>query len=260
VRTIAILTDFGLQDNFVGVMKGVILNINPKVNLVDISHNIKSQGILEAAILLKGAYRYFPKKTIFLAIVDPGVGSKRHPIIIQSQNYFFVGPDNGILSLAATEDKIKRIILIENKKYFLKNVCDTFHGRDIFAPTAAYLSKGKNLNLFGRKLSSLKKLNIAKPKENRNQLCGEIIYIDKFGNLVTNIEKNLWQKFIKNRYFRIKIQNKTIDSLVKSYEAAGKGRPLAIFGSFGFLEISVNGGSAKRYFGANRGTAIYITR
>lgn len=260
MKTIALLTDFGTSDNFIGVMKGVILSINPRLNLVDISHNIRPQDISSAAFLLKSSYRYFPKRTIFLVVVDPGVGSKRSPIIIRSKNYFFVGPDNGVLGLAAKEDGVKEIIVIENKRYFLKPVSDTFHGRDIFAPVAAYLSKGRRCTLFGRTLNSIKELNIPEPRTGRDLLTGEIIHIDRFGNLVTNIDKNLFKRFTQNKRFKIKIKNRELDSTVRSYQAVKPGKPMAIFGSFGFLEISVNCGSAKRSLNAKKGTAVSVTR
>lgn len=259
MRTIALLTDFGSSDNFVGVMKGVILDINPRLNLVDISHNVKPQDISSAAFLLKGSYRYFPRQTIFLAVVDPGVGSKRNPLIIRSKNYFFVGPDNGVLSLAAKEDGIKEVIAIENKRYFLKPLSDTFHGRDIFAPVCAYLSKGRRCACFGRALDSIRELNIPEPRIDKNRLKGEVIYIDRFGNLITNIDKNLFIPFTQNKNFKIRIKDRELDSVATSYQAVKAGRLLAVFGSFGFLEISINGGSARNSLGAKKGTIVSIT-
>jgi hypothetical protein len=258
MKTVALMTDFGLSDNFVGVMKGVILTINPQVTLVDISHDIKPQDVISAAFLLKTSYRYFPKGTIFLVVVDPTVGSTRKPIIIQCRNYFFVGPDNGVLSLAAIEDGIRRIVLIENKRYFLKPPSDTFHGRDIFAPASAYLSKDKLLHIFGRTLDSIKTLNISAPKISKNILKSEIVYIDRFGNLVSGIDKVSFVRFTQNKKFKIKIKGVELNSVVKSYQAVKSGKPLAIFGSFGFLEISVSRSSAQRYLNAKKGTAISI--
>lgn len=260
MKTIAILTDFGLSDNFVGVIKGVILKINPRVRLVDISHEICAHDTFQAAFLLKSSYRYFPKGTIFLVVVDPGVGSKRYPIIIRTKNYLFVGPDNGCLSLAACADGIEKIVVIENERYFLKPISFTFHGRDIFAPTAAHLSKGRDLNLFGRAVNSIKQLCIARPRVNKNILKGEIIYIDKFGNLITNIEEDLFRHFIRNKKFRILIKNTEIDSVVCSYQKVKPGEPLAIFGSFGFLEISINRGNARKFFLAKKGLAVSVHR
>ena len=258
MKTIALLTDFGLVDNFVGVMKGVILNINPRIKIVDISHQIFSQDITQAAFLLKSSYRYFPRKTIFLVVVDPGVGSKRRPIIIRTKNYFFVGPDNGCLSLAACADGIEKTAVIENRKYFLKPLSDTFHGRDIFAPAAAYLAEGKALSSFGKTLSSINRLNIAPVRINKNCLKGEIVYTDRFGNLVTNISRDIFKRFTKKKRFKIKIKDIAVDALAKSYQDVRRGEALAIFGSFGFLEISINQGSAERSLALGKGAGVEL--
>jgi hypothetical protein len=258
MQTIAILTDFGLDDNFVGVMKGVIIKINPRVRIVDISHNIAFHDIAQAAFLLRTSYKYFPSQTIFLVVVDPGVGSKRAAIIVRSKNYFFVGPDNGVLSLAAYADGIRKVVKIKNERYYLKPYSNTFHGRDIFAPTAAYLAKGVSIDSFGSKLNSITKIDISLPKIRKNILQGKIIYIDRFGNLITNITEELFKHFTKDKQFIIKINKENIKSIVNSYQAVEPAKPLAIFGSFGFLEISLNKGNAKKYFRAKRNLAIDI--
>lgn len=258
MRVIALLTDFGLSDNFVGVTKGVIARINPQAKCIDITHEVVRHDIFQAALILKASYKYFPKWTIFLVVVDPGVGSKRKPIIIRSKNYFFVGPDNGCLSLAANCDGIKEIVAIENKRYFLKPLSCTFHGRDIFAPAAAYLAQGKSLNTFGKTLDSIKCLKLPQPKVSKNILRGEVIYIDRFGNLVTNIEEDLFERISRNKRFKLKIKDVQIDSVAGAYQEVAPGEPLAIFGSFGFLEISVNQGSAQKRLCAKRGLALEI--
>jgi len=257
-KTIALLTDFGLDDNFVGVMKGVILNINPNVNLVDISHSIKPHDIFEAAFLLKGTFKYFSKGTIFLVVIDPGVGTERKPIIVRTKSYFFIGPDNGVLSLAAEEDGIKHVIEIKNKRYFLKPVSTTFHGRDIFAPAAAHISKGKTPTSLGKLQGNMKRLNIPETLLDKNTLKGRIIHIDRFGNLITNIKRDLFTQFSRNRKFKIRIRNKSINRISQSYQAVKPGYPLAIFGSLDYLEISVNRKSAKDYFSAKKGTGIDV--
>ncbi len=258
-KTIALLTDFGLDDNFVGVMKGVILNINPNVNLVDISHSIKPHDISEAAFLLRGTFKYFSKGTIFLVVIDPGVGTGRKPVIVRTKSYFFIGPDNGVLSLAAEEDGIKDIIQIKDKTYFLKPVSTTFHGRDIFAPAAAHISKGKTPTSLGKLERNMKRLNIPEVLVDKNTLKGRIIHIDRFGNLTTNIKRDLFTQFSgSNRKFRIRIRNKSINRISQSYQAVKPGYPLAIFGSSGYLEISVNRKSAKDYFNAKKGTGIGV--
>ncbi len=259
MRIISLLTDFGLEDNFVGVMKAVILNINPKASIVDICHNLNAHNIKAAAFILEASYRYFPKNTIHLAVVDPGVGSSRKKILVKTADFIFVGPDNGVLSLALQNQKIEKILEITNTKYFLRPVCDTFQARDIFAGVAAYLSIGERIESFGKKITTIKSLNLPKFKINRNNLIGEVIYIDRFGNLITNIDKKAFTGFVANNRFEIKINNKIIKSLSRSYADVKRGELLAIFDSFGNLEVSVNRGSAKDCLGAKE-TAAVITK
>lgn len=258
VRTIALLTDFGLDDNYVGVIKGVILKINPRLHIVDVGHLILPQDICQAALSLKSSYRYFPKKTIFLAIVDPGVGSKRRAIILQTPDYTFVAPDNGILSLAAECEPRFRITEITTTKYFLKPLSRTFHGRDIFAPTAAYLSLGMSPKKFGKPLTTLTRLKLPKPMINfkTRALTAEIIAIDRFGNLTTNIEEKDLHTLKNN--FRIKINNRTIIGLADSYAQMKKHQPLGVINSAGYLEIAVNCGSAEKVLRAAKGTRLTV--
>ena len=258
MKTIVLLTDFGLKDNFAGTMKGVILNINDKANVVDLSHDVEHQDVFGAAFLLMSSYRYFPKGTIFLVVVDPGVGTKRNALIVKTRNYLFVGPDNGILSLAVLEDGLRKAVKISNKKYMLKDISDTFHGRDIFAPASAYLSKGIPLASFGRPLKEIKRLHVRQPKASGNILRGEVIYIDRFGNLITNLDKKQFFLFTGNKKFEIQIREKKIVSLSNAYQEAGQGEVLAIFGSSGYLEIAVNGHSARKYFTADRGEGVTV--
>lgn len=259
MKSIALLTDFGLEDNFVGVMKGVILSINPHIRIIDISHAVAPQDIFQAGFLLNSCFSFFPKKTIFLVVVDPGVGSKRKPIIIKTKNYFFIGPDNGVLSLAANRDTLQQIHLIENERYILKPVSHTFHGRDIFSPVAAYISKNKKLSAFGKQIHSIKQIKIPKPIIHKGILQGKIIYIDRFGNLVTNINKQLLIKFKHNAPVQIILRNKSINSVSSSYQSVKPGKPLAVFGSFGFLEIAINRSSAEKYFNAKKNDVIQIS-
>ena len=259
MRTIALLTDFGLVDNFVGVMKGVMLKVNPLVNFVDLSHNVDPQDIFGGTLLLKSSFKFFSKGTIFLVVIDPGVGSRRKPIIVKTRNYLFVAPDNGVLSFTAKENGIKQIVEIKNDKYLLKSLSSTFHGRDIFAPVAAHLAKGKKLDDFGPAIKRMVQLNFPRPKISKRSLIGEIIYIDRFGNLVTNIDKPLFKKFVGFKKFKIKIKNELIDKLSHSYVQTKPGLPLVIFGSFDFLEISLNKASAKDYFEAKRGDRFKVS-
>jgi len=263
---ITLLTDFGLCDNFVGVVKGVILSINAKVDIVDISHTVMPGDVFQGAFLLLSSYKYFPVGTIHLVVVDPGVGSERKAIIAKTRRYYFVGPDNGVLSLALkAEGEAVDVVSITNRKFFLKPVSRTFHGRDIFAPAAAYLSRGRGITEFGPLQKSYKSLKFPQPEiisppagKGKKILQGRIIYIDRFGNLITNIQEEFFRKFVGTRKFRIYLKNKVMDRISNSYMDAEKSKPLAIFGSFTNLEISVSRGSARDYFGAKVGLGVRI--
>ncbi|MBU1997956.1 MAG: SAM-dependent chlorinase/fluorinase [Candidatus Omnitrophica bacterium] len=258
---ISLLTDFGLEDNFVGVMKGVIAKINPQARTIDITHSIEAQNILQAGFILRSSFSYFPKGTIHLAIVDPGVGSReRKAIIVKTRNYFFVAPDNGILSLTLEKEKPVKIIEIKNTKYFLKPVSCTFHGRDIFAPVAAYLSRKIKPEAFGTKLAKLKKLDSPCASFQGNVLKGSIIHVDRFGNLITNIEKSLFDSFVGKSGFKVRFKNEALDRISTAYVNTLHGFPLAIFGSFNTLEVSINKGSACDYFKARLFDPIEIVK
>jgi S-adenosyl-L-methionine hydrolase (adenosine-forming) len=258
MKTIALLTDFGLNDHYAGTMKGVILSIQANVQVVDLCHHIKPQDIVHGALVLKSAYRFFPKKTIFVAVVDPGVGSARGKIILKTKDYVFVAPDNGILSLVAEIEKQTRFYEITNDRYFLKPASDTFHGRDIFAPVAAYLTKGLSPLTFGNKIQNIVRLKWPNPLIDRKhkRISGEVVHIDRFGNLVTNISEKDLKRF-RGR-FSIHIKNKSISQLSHSYAEAKKGQLLGIIGSMGFLEIAANGRSAGRRLKVLKGERVKI--
>lgn len=260
MNVISLITDFGLKDNFVGVMKAVILKINPDARIVDICHEIEPQDILQAAFLLRSSFRFFTSGTVHLVVVDPTVGSKRKKILVKTKNYFFIAPDNGVLSLALKEERPLKIIEIASQNYFLKPLSDTFHGRDIFAPVAAYLSKIKDIYKFGEPINSFKELSLPAIKMTSKSLVGEIIYIDRFGNLVSNIDKETLNNFIENKKFKICIKDKIIDRLSCSYAEVSALEPLALIDSFNYLEIAINGGSAGNYFKAKKGTKINVIR
>lgn len=259
MNLISLITDFGLKDNFVGVMKAVILKINPYAQIIDISHQVKPQDIMEAAFLLRSSYNYFPKGTVHLVVVDPGVGSNRKKLLIKTKNYFFVGPDNGVLNLALKNEPPLKIIEITNQIYFLKPVSDTFHGRDIFAPVCAYVSKDKhNIEKFGGTIKSFKDLELPRVKTVSKSLTGEIIHIDRFGNLISNIDKDTLASFIKNKKFKICIKDKSIDRLSCSYSEGLQLKPIALIDSFNYLEIAIHGGSAQNYLNIDKGAKINI--
>lgn len=259
MSVIGLLTDFGLNDNFVGVMKGVIYRINPQAKIVDLCHEIESHNIYDAAFLLKSSYPYFPEGTVFLIVVDPGVGSERKSVIVETEKYIFVAPDNGVLSFL-TERDIKRIIQITNEEYFLKPVSRTFHGRDIFAPVAAHLSRGKKIEKFGTAIKKIKKLKFSEPQIKNNRLMGEVMYVDHFGNLITNINQDAFLRFIEGNKFQIVIGKEKISKISSSYQEGEKGLPIAIFGSFDNLEISLYGDDASQRLNLNKGSKIYIEK
>lgn len=240
---ITLLTDFGLQDIYVGIMKGVIKKINPDVNLIDLTHEIPRQNILAARFVLMNAIDFFPDNTIYLVIVDPTVGSARKSIAIKFEKGYLVCPDNGISSGILEKYKPEKIIELTNHKYWLKsNPSNTFHGRDIFAPVAAYISKGISLDELGTQinLENLGKINIEPIIINSKEILGSIQYIDIYGNLVTNIPVNL----LNNKSWYVMEKGIKIEKHL-SYSNVNQGDLLALIDSNGWLEIAVNGGNAK---------------
>lgn len=247
---VALLTDFGTRDGFVGVMKGVIQSINPGVRTIDISHEIEPFNILGGALLLKAHYRYFPKGTVFIAVVDPGVGSERKPIALRLGDYFFVGPDNGIFDLVVREFEGPPLaVIIENKRFMLPKVNNTFHGRDIFAPAGAYISRGVPIEELGRKIHYRERLNFPEVREISGGLAGEIVYFDRFGNAVTNIPCG--------DYRAGRFRNEEI-KVVPYFQAGEKGKLNMVCGSFGFIELFVPMGNAKEMFSLGKGERVEI--
>jgi len=239
-RIITLTTDFGINDHYVGSMKGVILGINDEAVITDITHELPKYDIFKAAYTLGSFYKYFPKETIHIVVVDPAVGSARKPIVIKSEHGTFIGPDNGVFSFVLENSKNIDVYEITNTDYMLSNVSSTFHGRDLFAPVAAHISLGIDINQMGEKVNSPVFLDINKPIINDNEIIGAVVYTDSFGNLITNIAS-----YMLRNPREICIGNFVIDTVAKSYQDVEKGKLLAIIGSLGFLEISVNQGSAE---------------
>lgn len=252
-RTIALLTDFGDRDGFVGALKGVILSINPDVNLIDISHNVPSFNILDGSIVLRATYNYFPKGTIFLSVVDPGVGTERKAIIVKTESYIFVGPDNGLLSPALKKQTIEKIVSVENGRYFLKTDTNTFHGRDIFAPIVAYISLGEPLENFGPEIDRLADIGKLEAIYEEDRIVGRIIKFDKFGNAITNLE-TLPENFI------LKFRDYTIYKVCKNFREGQKDTPNLIKGSFGFYEIFIPEKSLRDFLKAVEGEMVEVYR
>lgn len=257
---ITLITDFGLLDGFVGTMKGVILGIHPTVSFVDLTHDIAPQDIEEAAFVLRNAYRYFPPDTIHVVVVDPGVGSPRRALIVESPGYTFIGPDNGVFAYIYRMEPDVRVTAITNTAYCLPERSRTFHGRDVFAPVAAHLARGVSASSCGPPLHDYVRGTVTEPVISANGIAGHIIHIDRFGNVITDIPEARFIEVIQDRQFRIEAASCRLDRLSQTYADVPVGSPLAIFGSAGLLEIAVNGGSAARMLGLTRGDAVRVER
>ena len=256
---ITLTTDFGLKDPFAGIMKGVILNINPEVRIIDISHNVSPQNIIEASLILRDSFRFFPEKTIHVAVVDPGVGSLRRSILVVTPKYYFIGPDNGIFSFAYEDEH--RVIHITAENYFLKSEDTTFHGRDIFASVAGWLSKGIPTDNFGSAIKDYLKIIFPKPKMISDELIeGEIIYIDNFGNVASNISrKEIGDLISEPSNLIILIKDKEIKGINMFYAQAFDKGPSAIINSSGILEIYIYKGKVEKEFEIKKGDKIKLT-
>ena len=252
------MTDFGTNDHFVGVMKGVILNINPKVRIVDITHAVSPQDVQGAAFLVDSSYRYFPDGTIHVIAVDPGVGSRRRAIICQTDTAYFVCPDNGVLSYVLGNDTAHRVVALGNANYWLSEVSNTFHGRDIFAPVAAHLSRGISLRKFGDGVNNVVRLPLQIPQVTKTTIAGSVIWVDRFGNLITNLTSDMLESFGMNNGFVISAGKAELSELNSAYAESEEGECLAIIGSSGYVEISVNQGSAARILGLKRNDVIEV--
>ena len=253
-RIITLTTDFGNQDYYVGAMKGVIYSINPDAMVVDITHSIPPQDVFRGAFILGNAYRFFPEGTIHVVVVDPGVGSNRRPITVKADQNLFLGPDNGLFTFIYRESRSIKTYEISNTKFLLPELSDTFHGRDIFAPVAAHISLGIGVEKLGKRVIDPVKFDIAEPEIRDDEIIGDVIYEDSFGNLITNIPA----KMIKPGS-RISIGKWVIDRVSKSYSAVRRGELLAILGSYGFLELSVNQGRASDLI-RGRSRRVHIKR
>jgi hypothetical protein len=252
MAVITLTSDFGAADWFVGSMKGVILGIEPHATIVDITHEIPAGDIRAGAFALAASYRCFPRNTVHVAVVDPGVGTKRAAIAARTANYFFVGPDNGVLSLALAQENLLDVRRIENDSFFHKPVCDTFHGRDIFAPVAARLTQGIMLDALGPATAEYVQLAWPQPRTEGGVVRGEVIYIDHFGNAITNLI--LPGPSAKT----VRVPSGAECPVAQFYHQVPLGQPIALVASSGFLEIAVNGGNAAQRFGLKIGDPVEL--
>ncbi len=247
---VAILTDFGTADGFVAAMKGVILSVNPSVTVVDISHEVQPFNILEGALILRAHYRYFPEGTVFVAVVDPGVGSERKPLAVRCGEYFFVGPDNGILDLVIRDTgEPPEAVVIENPEVILPRINNTFHGRDIFAPASAHLSRGMDLRELGPLTEYTFRLKFPEVRWEEGRAIGEIVYFDRFGNAVTNVPCG---------DFRCGMFREERIPVVSHFQAGERGRLNLVCGSFGFMELFVPMENARELFRLEKGEKVKL--
>lgn len=259
---ITLTTDFGLSDHFVGTLKGVILNIAPDAEIVDISHSVQAFDVLDGALTIAQSYSYFPSGTVHLVVVDPGVGTARRPILVTSERHHFVAPDNGVLSLVYGREERLHIRHVTAEHYYLQPVSNTFHARDIFAPVAAWLAKGVDPEKFGEEISDFVRFNAPKPKSaNGNTLRGVVLKVDRFGNLVTNITpQDAPMLFASDPApFKILVGKHEITEIHSSYSGGTLGAVFGILGSMGYLEIASNRGSAAKIVGTGKGSEVTVS-
>ncbi|MEX0608750.1 MAG: SAM-dependent chlorinase/fluorinase [Balneolaceae bacterium] len=256
-QIITLTTDFGLQDQYVSALKAVILGISPEVRLIDISHDIPPQDIMAGAYVIRNSAFLFPPGTVHLVVVDPGVGTSRHPVAIKIKDQYFVGPDNGIFSLFYDEFEHKAYRL-NNPVFWRDTIAKTFHGRDIFAPVAAHLSKGVSLDDVGEPIEGLVTYHWAVPIADKDGLQGWVVHIDRFGNLITNISEALIKDHIKKKKVKIYVGNTMLKKIVTTFGDVEDGDPAAFIGSSGMLEIGINKGNAGRMLSVDKGAQISI--
>lgn len=258
VPVISLTTDFGLADGYVGVMHAVILGICPEARIVDLSHEIAPQNVRQAAYVLYTAYAYFPKGAVHIVVVDPGVGSERRAVAIQTKDAYFVAPDNGVLSCILAREEILAQVHLDNPRYWLPAVSHTFHGRDIFAPVGAHLACGVAIDELGAPVGDLVRFPVPAPEvQPDGSLLGHVLHTDRFGNLITDVRQELLTDRAKAW---ILIAGRRIEGVRTTYASAAEGELVALISSAGHLEIAVRNGSAAQALGAGPGTVLVIQR
>ena len=258
---ITLTTDFGLNDHFVGTIKGVIVDIIPDVQIVDICHSVQAFDVLDGALTIAQAYSYFPTGTVHLVVIDPGVGTERRGLVVSSDRHHFVAPDNGVLSLVYASEERLHARHVTAEHYYRQPVSNTFHARDIFAPVAAYLAKGVDPDKFGHEISDFIRFNAPKPKPAEgNTLRGVVLKVDRFGNLITNITpQDAPALFAEHPTpFKIVVGKREITEIQTNYAQGAPGEVFGILGSMGYLEIAANRGSAAQIVGAGKGADVSL--
>jgi len=259
---ITLTTDYGTNDHLVGTLKGVILKINPDVTIVDITHNVTAYDLLDGALTIGSAYSYFPSKTVHVVVVDPGVGTERRPLLVSAQNQYFIAPDNGVLSVIYEHEKESLIVRHANvEHYYLQPVSKTFHGRDIFAPVAAWLTKGWQTGSMGDEITDFKKFAIPRPKEADGTLKGVVLRADAFGNLITNFRsEDFPESALAGGAIKLQVGNQAVTRLVETFAQGNNGEAVAYVGSSGYIEVGMNKGNASRTLTIGRGAPVVLTK
>ena len=257
---IALLSDFGLRDHYVAAMKGVMLGVCPDATLVDLSHDVPPHDVRAGARLLASCYACFPVGTVFVAVVDPGVGSARRGLAADVGDYRLVGPDNGLLSAVFAERSPIRVVELSERKYARPTISRTFEGRDRFAPAAAWLAKGVALTSLGRALARYERLEWAAPVETADGLAGVVDHVDRFGNLVTNLDRTRVERLARGGAIDVRVAGRQVPRLVGTYSDAASGDLCALFGSTDHLEVAVNGGHAAEQLQAGPGSPVEVWR
>jgi S-adenosylmethionine hydrolase len=254
---VALTTDFGTTDPWVGIMTGVIAARAPGAAIIDVTHGVPPQDVLAGALVLRHAAPYFPTGTIHVAVVDPGVGGPRRPLCVETARASFVGPDNGLLSLAAPADEVRRIVELREERFHLTPKSATFHGRDVFAPVAAALAHGVSASDLGPEVGEMHRLALPAVERVGGGLRGQVVYVDHFGNLLTNVSDADLGAF-PHRALSISIRDVRLAGVAPSYAAVAPGEPVAVVNSWGLLEIAVREGSARATFGGRVGDPVLI--
>jgi S-adenosylmethionine hydrolase len=256
---ITLTTDYGATDHLVGVMKGVILNINPDAKVVDVSHSVIPYDILDGALMIGQAYRFYPPRTIHVVVVDPGVGTQRRPILVSGEQQYFVAPDNGVLSIIYEREASFAVRHITSEHYFLHPVSNTFHGRDVFAPVAAWLSKIWQTSSFGEEVQDFVRFSLPKPKITGNTVKGVVLRVDAFGNVLTNLTpEDVPQLVAPGTTFKLRVGNGEVSRYVQTFAQGAPQEAVALIGSSGFVEIALNHGNAAKKLGAQRGAEVTV--
>ncbi|HYL36181.1 MAG TPA: SAM-dependent chlorinase/fluorinase [Bryobacteraceae bacterium] len=257
-RIITLTTDFGTSDHFAGTLKGVILSIHPAARIVDITHDVRPFEIADGGFSIAQAYRYFPKKTIHVVVVDPGVGSTRRPLLAEMAGQYFIAPDNGVLSMIFSRETAK-VRHITNARYFLKPLSRTFHGRDVFAPVAAHLASGIPAARFGPRIQDHLRLTFDKPvRTGKRSWTGSVLKIDRFGNLITNLHIDEFPQ-VNTRPFELNVGLQIVNRLALTFTECAPGELFVLVGSSGYLEVATNQGSAVKLLGSSAGSPVELT-